>query len=529
MDHVIVFTLHVGVLRGFDAAMRITRRSLALLALPALAPARAQAAARLSLLHMNDFHSRHLPIAANSAACREGAACYGGSARLAAAVAAGRASAQAEGRAAILLDGGDQFMGSLFYSHHRGLAEAAVQRAIGTAAMALGNHEFDNGPDTLARYADAVPFPLLSANLDARAEPLLAGRIRARADVTLGGARLALIGLTTPDTANISSPGPNVRFTDPAAAAERAIWEARRDGPCTVVLLSHLGLGADRRLLENLRGVDVVVGGHSHTLLADGLAGAAGPHPVLAGGALVVQAGAHGRYLGRLDLDIGADGRVLGHGGEVRELTADLPEDAPVAALVAALGLPLEELRRRPVARLPRALDNGPCGNAACEIGALVAESLRRAIPDARIGWMNAGGIRAGLPAGDVTWGDVLTTLPFQNTVSRMALRGHAIRAALENGVGRAPAMAGRFPQLSGLRFELRPGAPPGERVGMVEVRDGDSWRPLEPERAYVVATNNFLRNGGDGYAMFRDAALEAYDQGPGVEEALVEYLTALR
>lgn len=516
-------------LPGFDAGMLTSRRALPLLALPALASARAQAAARLSLLHMNDFHSRHLPIAGNSAACREGAACYGGSARLAAAVAGARAAAAAEGRAAILLDGGDQFMGSLFYSHHRGLAEAAVQRAIGTAAMALGNHEFDHGPDTLARYADAVPFPLLSANLDARGEPLLAGRIRARVDVALGGARLALIGLTTTDTPNISSPGPDLRFTDPAEAAERAIWEARREGPCTVVLLSHLGLGADRRLLENLRGVDVVVGGHSHTLLANTLAGAAGPHPLQAGGALVVQAGAHGRYLSRLDLDIGADGRVLGHGGEVRELTADLPEDAGVAALVATLGLPLEELRRRPVAQLAQALDNGPCGNAPCEIGALVAESLRRAIPGAQIGWMNAGGIRAGLPAGAITWGDVLTTLPFQNTVSRMVLRGHVIRAALENGVGRAPAMAGRFPQLSGLRFALLPGAPAGARVGLVEVREGDAWRALEPERAYVVATNNFLRTGGDGFAMFRDAALEAYDQGPGCEEALVEYLTALR
>ena len=505
------------------------RRAIGFLALPALAPAQAQTAARIALLHMNDFHSRHLAIAGNSAACREGAACYGGSARLAAAVAEGRAEAASAGRAAMLLDGGDQFMGSLFYTHHRGLAEAAVQRAIGTAAMAIGNHEFDNGPETLAGYAEAVPFPLLSANMDASHSAALAGRVRPWVEFALGGARLAVVGLTTPDTANISSPGPDIRFTDPAEAAERAIWEARRSGPCTVVLLSHLGLSADRRLAENLRGVDVILGGHSHTLLANGLADAAGPHPVLARGVRIAQAGAHGRYLGRLDLDIAADGRVLGHGGAVRELHADLPEDPDVAALVASLGAPLEELRRRPVAQLPGMLDNAPCGVSPCEIGTLVAQSLRRAIPDAQIGWMNGGGIRAGLPAGSVTWGDVLTSLPFQNTVARMVLRGHSIQAALEIGVARWPAVAGRFPQLAGLRFTLLQGAPAGSRVAAVEVEEGGQWRAIDPGRAYVVATNNFLRRGGDGFTMFRDEALEAYDQGPGVEEALVTWLIARR
>lgn len=503
------------------------RRSLPLLALPAVRPAQAQAAARIALLHMNDFHSRHLPIANNSAACREGAACYGGSARLAAAVADGRRAAAADGRAAVLLDGGDQFMGSLFFTHHQGLAEAAVQRALGTAAMALGNHEFDRGPEVLAGYAAAVPFPLLSANLDASDEPLLAARITPSMELRLGGARLVVIGLTTPQTANISSPGPTLRFTDPAEAAARHIAEAKRQGPCTVVLLSHLGLPADRWLAANVPGIDVILGGHSHTLLANGLANAAGPHPTQVAGVRIVQAGAHGRYLGRLDLDLDADGRVLRHGGEVGELTADLAEDPAVAGLVAGLAAPLEELRRRPVARLDRPLDIRGCGNAPCELGGLIAEAMRRSYPDAQIGWMNAGGIRAGLPGGSLSWGDVLTTLPFQNSVARMVVRGHTLAAALEHGVSRLPAPAGLYPQLTGLRFALVAEAPAGARVRDIEVRQGDAWVPLEPERAYVVATNSFLRSGRDGYAMFRDQALEAYDQGPGEEDALVAWLTA--
>ncbi len=505
--------------RRFHRAM-LSRRHL--LAAPALVlPARAQAAARVALLHMNDFHSRHLPVAANGTDCRAGQECFGGSARLAGAIAAARGAIAADGRAHALLDAGDQFMGSLFYSHHRGLAEAAVQNALGCTAMALGNHEFDHGPEVLARYAAAVPFRLLAANLDTSAEPLLHGRIAAAHELRLDGARIVLVGLITPDTPNIASPGPRLRFLDAEDAADRAVWTARREGPCTVVVLSHLGLGADRRLADAVRGIDVIVGGHSHTLLGNGLAGAAAPYPVEQRGALIVQAGAHGRWVGRLDLDIGTDGRVQAHGGNTRAVDVSVTEDAAVAALVARLAAPLEELRRRPVATLPLALDNAGCHVAPCEIGALVADALRRSVPDAEIGWMNAGGIRAGLPAGTVTWGDVLTTLPFQNSVSRMVLRGGALLEALENGVSRLPGGAGRFPQLAGLRFRV---VAPG-RVAEVEVLRDGRWEALDPARAYVVATNNFLRGGGDGYAMFRDAALEAYDGGVSLDEAVVAAL----
>ncbi|MCS6891704.1 MAG: 5'-nucleotidase C-terminal domain-containing protein [Rhodovarius sp.] len=497
-----------------------------LLALPALAlSARAEPVLRLSLLHINDFHSRHLPFGADHGECRPGAVCFGGSARLAAAIAEARAAAAAAGRTALLLDAGDQFTGSLFFTRYQGLAEAEVQNAIGVAAMALGNHEFDRGPAVLAAYAQAVRFPLLAANLDATAEPVLQGVIRPAVSLHLAGHRICLIGLVTPETAVISSPGPALRFTDPAEAAERAIHQARREGPCTVILLAHLGLAAERRLVESLPGVDVLVGGHSHTLLGNGVAGAAGPYPVLARGVPIVQAGAFGRWLGRLDLDLGADGRVLAHGGNTRPITADLPEDPAVAALVARLGAPLAALRAEPVAHLPAPLSQEGCGSGPCALGSVLAAAMRAAVADAEIGFTNGGGIRAGLPAGTVTLGDVLTSLPFQNSVARMLVRGATLREALEHGVARLPAASGRYPQTAGLRFALDPQAPPGRRIGPIEVERGGAWQPLDPDAVYVVATNNFLRQGGDGYAMFRDAALEAYDAGLPLEEALIAWL----
>lgn len=491
-----------------------------LVAAPALRPAQAQAATRMALLHLNDFHSRHEPIAVTSAACRVGETCFGGSARMATAIAEAREAARAEGRAALLLEAGDAFLGTLFFAHHEGQAEAQVQRAWGVQGFALGNHEFDLGPEVLARYIAAVPFPVLSANLDATAEPALAGKIRPTIAFRREAMRVVVVGLTTPDTPGVSSPGPNLRFTDPLEAANRAVWEARREGPATVVLLSHLGLDADRRLAAEVAGVDVILGGHSHTLVAP---------PVMVEGpdrrVLIAQAGAHGRFLGRLDLDLAADGRVALSSQVMRELTAEIMEDRSVAALVAQLAAPLEAIRRRVVARLPAALGNAGCGTAPCEIGGLVAEAMRRAV-DAEIGWQNGGGVRAGLPEGEVTLGDVLSALPFGNTTARMMLRGSALLAALENGLGRLPAPAGRFPQLAGLRFTADATRPPGSRVVVAEVRGADgAWAPLDPARAYSVATNNFLRRGGDGYSVFAEAALEARDDGPLLDDALVRLL----
>jgi len=511
--------------------MMLTRRLLlgAALAAPALRPGLAQAAHRLRLVHVNDFHSRHEPVARpTGAACRVNDPCLGGSARLAGAIAAAKAEAQAAGRGVVAVDAGDEFMGSLFYTQHRGAAELAVMKAWGCEAMTLGNHEFDNGAANLARFVAGADFPILASNIDTRAEPELDGKLRPWWATTRGGARIAFIGVTTPETPLLSSPGRNLRFTDPAEAATRAIAEIRASGPATIVLLSHLGYGPDRAIAARVPGIDVIVGGHSHTLLANE-PDADGPFPVLVDGpdrsVRIVQTGAYGRFLGMLDLDVAADGRLVAMGGGCAPVGAAFPEDARVAAMVAEFARPLAETRRRPVGMLPAAMGNAECRRGECLLGNLVAEAMLARAPGAEIAITNGGGLRAGLPGGQVTYGDVLTTLPFGNTVATMGLRGADVLAALENGLSQGADTAGRFPQVAGIRFVWDPAAPPGSRVRAAEVAQGSAFAALDPGRVYRVATNDFMRRGGDGYAMFRDRALDPYDGGVLVEEALAEVI----
>ena len=155
-------------------------------------------------------------------------------------------------------------------------------------------------------------------------------------------------------------------------------------------------------------------------------------------------------------------------------------------------------------------------------MGNLVADAMLARVADQGIdiAIQNGGGLRASIEAGTVTMGDVLTVLPFQNTLSTFQVTGAAILAALENGVSQIADGAGRFPQVAGLSFAVDPSQPVGARVSEVMV-GGD---PLDPDRVYGVVSNNYVRNGGDGYAMFKDA-MNVYDFGPDLADVTAEYL----
>ena len=480
----------------------------------------------LTILHTNDFHARFEPISKYDGPCSaedngEGK-CFGGSARLMTAV----SEARARTNNSILVDGGDQFQGTLFYTYYKGALTAEMMNQMGYDAMTVGNHEFDDGPEVLKGFMEAVKFPVLMSNADVSAEPLLAGKLAKSTVIERGGEKLGLIGLTPQDTDELASPGDNITFSDPVAAVQGEVDKLTGMGVNKIIVLSHSGYGVDQKVAAGTTGVDVIVGGHSNTLLSNTNDRASGPYPTMVGTTAIVQAYAYGKFLGELNVTFDDAGNITEAAGEPLIMDAAVTQDAGVVARIAEAAGPLEEIRNKVVTSIDEPLggDRAVCRAQECSMGTLIADAMLARVADQgiQVAIQNGGGIRASIDAGEVTMGEVLTVLPFQNTLSTFEVTGEVLVAALENGVSQVEEGAGRFPQVAGVTFAFDASQPAGARVSDVMV----AGAPIDMAATYGVVSNNYVRNGGDGYDMFKSAA-NAYDFGPDLADVTAEYIAA--
>ncbi len=503
----------------------------------ALSAGTALADYQLTILHINDLHSRIEPINAFDSTCSveesEAGECFGGIARVKSAIDGKRQ--ELSGANLLVLDAGDEFQGSLYYSTFKSGPVAEFMNGIGFDAMAIGNHEFDDGPAELDKLIGAVKFPIISGNTIAAKGSLLDGKYKGYVIKEIGGQKVAVVSVLATDTAETSSPGKDITFEDEVTYLQKAVKEIEAEGANKIVALTHVGYLKDQEIASKVDGIDVIVGGHSHTYLSSTDDKAAGPYPTLVNSPSgvpvpIVTAYAYSKYLGDLTVTFDDKGVVTATNGAPLLLDASVKPDEGYAARVAELGKPLEALKAKVVGTTAAVIDGDrlSCRAVECAMGNLVADAAldRVASQGITISIANGGGLRASIDAGDVSMGEVLTVLPFQNTLATFQVDGASIKEALENGVSQVDEGAGRFPQVSGLKYTFDRSKPVGSRVTSVEVKEGDAFVPLDPAKTYGVVTNNYVRAGGDGFRTFADKAVNAYDYGPNLEDVVAEYLT---
>ncbi|MCL4503324.1 MAG: 5'-nucleotidase C-terminal domain-containing protein [Deltaproteobacteria bacterium] len=440
------------------------------------APALGREAA-LRLLYVNDFHGFAEPYQPLGSPELLGGAAY----------LAGSVDRLRKERPTLLLAAGDLIQGNNWANLFRGKSSIKLMNAMRFDAMAVGNHEFDFGQKVLQELIREARFPVLGANVQGLA------RLKPYVIKTVGGIRVAIIGVVTPDTAVTTNPRnvAGLKFSPPEVAVAKCLKELKGKADLMVVL-SHLGYPEDRVLAQKAPGIDVIIGGHTHTRLET---------PAMVNHTIICQAWEHAKALGVLDLDL-KDGKIVNYAGHLEEIKPSAGHaDAKILPLVAQYSRQVNARLDKIVGETEVDLDGEQVRSRETNLGDLVAD-IMRAAAGADAALINGGSIRASLHRGAIKAKDVYTALPFDNYVVAIRLTGRQLREALEHGVSAWEEKAGRFPQVSGLCFTYRRNAPAGSRVKEVQVQG----LPLDHDKKYLVATNDFLAAGGDGYLSFGEA-----------------------
>ncbi|WEJ59497.1 bifunctional metallophosphatase/5'-nucleotidase [Devosia sp. FJ2-5-3] len=491
----------------------------------------------LNILHINDFHSRFDPITGTDSNCDEETdakgECFGGIARLKTIIDDTRA--KYDGANSLLLSAGDNFQGSLYYTTYKSKVVSDFFNQMGFDVVATGNHEFDDGPEEFMKFIDAAEFPIIGGNFDVTRDPHLAGKIKGSYVIEIGGEKIGIIGATAEDTPEIASTE-DIEFYDVIQYVRGASEALDAAGVNKIILLSHIGYTVDLEVAGALPLVDVIVGGHSHSLLGS-MEGAVGPYPTMVTNpdgveVPVVQANQYGKYLGDIAITWDDNGVVTKAEGQPFLIDASVTANAEFAGQLKELLGPIEELTSTVIGTTTDKLEGSReiCRVQECSMGNLLADAILDRVADqgATIAFQNGGGIRASIDAGEITVGDVLTVLPFSNTLATVQISGADVIEALENGVSDIENGAGRFAQVAGLKYSYTLANPAGERVSDVMVKgEGDAWVPIDEDATYTIVTNNYVRGGGDGYGTFAEGD-NPYDFGPPLEQVVADYIAKL-
>lgn len=532
-------------------------------------------AAELVILHINDHHSHlqadggmDLELAGERTRVRSGGF---------PALAAKFRELEAGGDAVLKLHAGDAITGDLFYTLFKGAADAALMNEICFDAFALGNHEFDDGDTGLAAFLDELAKgDCGTAVLAANVHPKVGESPLAKTSATdyfkpyeifeRGGMRIGVIGIDiATKTKQSSSPDESTKFSNELKAARKNIKKLKREGVNAVILLTHYQYANDIELAKKLKGVDVIIGGDSHTLLGDfadvGL-NSEGPYPTLVKGkdgntVCVAQAWQYAQIVGELVVEFDDDGKVVDCSGTPHMPLADsfkrknaegkrveleggardaviaavnahpnlaiTAEDSRVAATLAGFSSRVDELKAEVIGEVasPLCLERIPgqgrsklCDASATaaqgsDISNLVAHAFRDMSRTADIAIQNGGGVRTDVKDGPFSIGDAYKLLPFSNTLVVLDMNGAEIRQVLEEALDYAlnpEGSSGAYPYAAGLRWTVDASRPMGQRFSNIEFKGpgGNSWRPLDDGRTYSVVTNDYIAAGRDGYLTFK-------------------------
>jgi 2',3'-cyclic-nucleotide 2'-phosphodiesterase (5'-nucleotidase family) len=433
---------------------------------------------RLTLLHWNDFHSYNSPykITVYDSLSKKDTSYYvGGTATLLGYLNKFRHAYSN----VVTFFAGDDFTGTPISPMTKGRSQIELMNIINPTAVTLGNHEFDYGSTILQEHLNIAKYPVLCANVwDEQNNRFF---VSPSAIVQVGGMRLGIIGFTPPELPILvvreNLPGLRMLTVDSVLAIQ--IAQLKKEAVDLIILVSHMGIQHDTTVAAKFRDINVIVGGHDHIPLFT---------PIRKNRAIIVQAGSNGRWLGKLELvvDVAGDSVYSYSGSLIETRVSDITPDTIAAQKVEELEALVGAEMREVIGELktPWRRSRGDV-NSDSNIGNWQADVMRD-YARADVAFQNNGGIRADLPAGPITVGDIMRINPFGNYFVVFSVNGATLRKMIEFQTRVNPR---EFVQVSGLRYIFDSSKPPGERLIDIEVHG----KKIEDNRTYRVVTNNYV------------------------------------
>ena len=454
----------------------------------------------------------------------------------------------------VLLDAGDVFSGTLYFNEFKGQADLEFMNMMGYDAATFGNHEFDlgssaEGHQALVDFIKDANFPFVSANVDFSKDDKFKGlfsdlvssnpekgQIYTGIIKEVDGQKVGIFGLTTAETKDISSPG-SVKFNNYIAEAQKAVKAFNGQNVDKIIALTHIGYDDspvydnDQILAKTVKGIDVIVGGHTHTKLDQVVTVDTDNDNNEKAPTVIVQTGQYGENLGNLSVTFDKKGEVTASEQHLVNVAEKAENPAAAEKLkqyqdrIAEIsneetGVVAEEELTNPRASATSTesvrANETALGDYITDGMLAKAKTLNNKVV---LALQNGGGIRSSINAGPITVGEVIAVLPFGNTLATVDISGADLRAALEHGVKDSPKESGGFLHIAGGKYTFDSSKPVGSRIVSFQIKQGDDYVDVKDDQTYTIATNAFTAKGGDGFATFEKAYADGRVQDLGLSD----------
>lgn len=479
-------------------------------------------AEKLTILHTNDIHGKLAPFDYSNTLLN-----VGGEARRNYLIKKFRN----ENKNLLVLDAGDVSQGSLIYKFFGAYPSLNFLELASYDAITLGNHELDNGVDELEENIKNLNLEVLASNIKFKNHKELDDKIKDYTIKDFNGLKIGIIGVTTPQLKVLTNLSKDSVLINHEKVIKNTVNKIINKTDY-IILLSHMGFEEDKKTAEKIKGIDLIIGGHTHTFLNT-------PYVInkKQGKTLIIQDGEFGINIGKLTLDFDDANQLKCYEYQQIPINSALKETPEIKNEIQKLKSKINSITSEIIGKTSKPIDarRKVLNKSLTDSGTLVTSAIKSKFPQADIVIQNSAGIRINkiIPAGNITFGDIMELYPFDNEIVLMEINGKDIKSILETSSKSLPYADNHFLQSYGLKYTVNIDKQPqllsnegnkiikkGERVSNITI----NGEPINLNKKYIIAANDYLARGGDGYCQLKKVK-KITDTGLYARDIIMEYV----